>query len=478
MNRMETLCLVAVTLPLHGLQLPGGSASPAQAAAYLQPSASVLGAELREVRGTRIRVDVPPDFSPAGTFTGLEAPERGLAIMVTELPAPFEEIAAGFGDRQALARQGMKVLKREDRKNGRYSGVLLEVEQRTRIANMYKWIWAFGDQEQCVMVIGACSLDQAGTHTELLSEIVLSSVWDVDREVDPDSGLTFELGDTAGLERVDVTSGALGYRPTEDHWDEDGGRALLVCAPGMAAAPADRDGFARGRIQQTATYRDIAVESVEPVEVDGLQGHAVLAKAIDEKNGDRSFIYQVTLSEGMTYWIMSGMGPQAQRAELLPLFRRVTSSFRRKREKLVSAEALLELSVPASWAVRGGIDDTASLQAGASAAGIYLVVFCEAKAGLERGLSLREYSASRRKGLEQQALAVGEPVELEIGGRRALQIELDLPLERTELHYVHVSVDGGEHFHELMIWCPRETYVYSRGDIEAVVGSLREMRDE
>ena len=73
---------------------------------------------------------------------------------------------------------------------------------------------------------------------------------------------------------------------------------------------------------------------------------------------------------------------------------------------------------------------------------------------------------------------MSEPVELQLDGRRALLAEFDLPLEEMELHDLHVSVDGREHFHQLLFWCPRVTDPFSRVDITNVLGSLREIRDE
>lgn len=478
MIRRTPPSLVLATLGLCGLQLSAVSASPAQSAAHLQPAVSPQDAELREVRGTRVLVRLPPGFSPATSFAGFQDPERGLALMVSELSAPFEVVSAGFEDGGTLEGQGMKVLRRRTHRNGRYPGLLLEVEQRTKAGDFYKWIWLFGSQEECVIVLGACALDQGETHTDLLKALVLSSAWDAERTVDRDSALVFELGDTGGMERVEVVSGALGYMPPRGPFGGKDRRALFLCAPGMTAVPTDREAYARARIQQTATFSNIEIESIEPVEVDGLQGYATLATALDENDGGRSFIYQVLLSEGMTYWVLSGMGPQPERAELLPLYRKTASSFRRKREKIASKDGLFEVSVPASWTLQAGLDEDASLQVGAPVPAVYLVASSEAKADLERGLSLREYSAARREGLEQQALSVREPVELQLDGRRALLAEFDLPLEEMQLHYLHVSVDGREHFHNLLFWCPRETYSFSRVDITNVLGSLREIRDE
>src|SRR5687768_14607195 len=64
------------------------------------------------VRGTRVSMPVPAGFTEATSFSGFQQAATGSSVMVTELPAPFAQIASGMTPEQ-MGPRGMKLLSRE-----------------------------------------------------------------------------------------------------------------------------------------------------------------------------------------------------------------------------------------------------------------------------------------------------------------------------------------------------------------------------
>ena len=75
------------------------------------------------VPGTRVFL-VPPRalrFPPAAS-RGISTSRTGSSLMVTAVPGPYAELVAGFDDEQALRRQGMVLIEREDAPMGDADG--------------------------------------------------------------------------------------------------------------------------------------------------------------------------------------------------------------------------------------------------------------------------------------------------------------------------------------------------------------------
>ena len=89
----------------------------------------------------------------------------------------------------------------------------------------------------------------------------------------------------------------------------------------------DKEQFAKSRLSQTATVRDIGIEQLSQVTADNLSGCEILARGNDKESGSPMALYQMVLYEGQSYYIMQALvsGKHAQ-----TYFKEMARSFRRK----------------------------------------------------------------------------------------------------------------------------------------------------
>jgi hypothetical protein len=108
------------------------------------------------------------------------------------------------------------------------------------------------------------------------------------------------------------------------------GMAVLIVGSALGdASIEDLIRFSKKRLLQTDRLRGVRIRSESAVVIDSLAGHEVIADGADAKSGRAVSAYQLLLSDGKTYYIAQGFVTPARFPKILPVFRRVTGSFRR-----------------------------------------------------------------------------------------------------------------------------------------------------
>ncbi len=290
------------------------------------PAASEVPlADLTLVEGTHVRMLPPSGALPADGFAGFEHLESATSVRVIEFGAPFREVASGFTDPKALADQGLSIETRESVPNGSFPGELLVGTQESTglAANLVLWI--FGAPGGTVLVQGTY-VDDA--RAEDLRTSVLSARWDAQVEVDPTAGLEFELATTEDLKLWQRLGDLLAYtldgRPDVD----SKGDPMFMIGPGPALPIEDREAFVRERTRQLP-LRSIEIESLEPIQVDGLDGFQVTVRALDPATGAARAAYQTILFDPPRHWMAIGVCAADRAAVYLPMFERITRGLRR-----------------------------------------------------------------------------------------------------------------------------------------------------
>ena len=442
-------------------------APTARAAAVVEQKA-----ELTRVTGTRVRMVLPAGYEPTSSFTGFMNSQNGCSLMVSEVPAPFGQVKPGLTDAGQLLRQGMQLIEHEDRPIGRHDGKLIKVRQKAQGVEVVKWLWGFGNDDVTVIVVGVCPKEVVDTELDTVKAAVLSSVWDLDMEVDPLDGLAYSIKDTGGMKLLNRASSMIAFSPDgEAGTDEEGhSKPLFVVAPGMRPVEEERPVFAEKLMQSTAGYRDIESGPFTPVTVDGLPGLSCTATALYKR--EPTFIYQLVLFEGDTHWHLKGLAPEKHRDTYLPIFRRMARSFERGRTTLRSDAMGIEATVPDTWSMRAGLNESADLQAGHPVASCFFIVLTEPKSDFGEDVTYEDHSRLTRGALERDGELAAGPTSLVIGGRPAIQYEYRSP---DGIHYLHVTVDGKESFHQILVWCLERSLDASRPDLEKVLMSFREV---
>lgn len=294
-------------------------------------SGSQANAEATLVRGTRVTMETPPGFKAAANFCGYTKEADRSSIMVTEMPAPYEAATAGFNE-AGLATRGMKLISKNNVTAGSYPGILVEAEQSAYGTTFRKWIMAFGDKSDTIVVTATYPADQVEKLSAALKEHVISARFNAAAKTpDPMEALPFTVSDSANLHlagRLQNTlmftaTGKMPVRGTKDHTIFVIGQALTDIEVG------DKAEFARERLKKTATVSDIQMLTDKGSTVGGMPAREITATA-KGKDGESVFIYQNIAYGRGSYFILQGLCDAEMRAKKEPEFRQIVSTFKLK----------------------------------------------------------------------------------------------------------------------------------------------------
>ncbi|HEV2668826.1 MAG TPA: hypothetical protein VG324_28165 [Blastocatellia bacterium] len=306
------------------LLLLSGSFANALSLPFAQP-------KLVKVPGTKVSLVPPAGLKPSARFPGFMDEETSSSILITEMPAPYSEIANGF-TKEALVTRGMKLLsRREVSLNGR-PGILLHVGQETRSIAFLKWMVVTGNEKETVLVTATFPARMKAQLSSAMEKSALSVQWDAAAKIDPLAGLNFSFKDDPSLKfarRVSnmvimTKNGALPGKPTND--------PFFIIGPSVSQAPiSDIKIFAERRLVQIEEVSGIAVKKQSDVTIDGLSGSAIVAEARwKDLPGAPVVVYQVLLLDGKNYFLMQGVAPREEQEKYLAVFTRIAQSFRKK----------------------------------------------------------------------------------------------------------------------------------------------------
>jgi hypothetical protein len=284
-----------------------------------------------KVPGTKVSLIPPPGLKPSERFPGFGDEETSSSIMITETPVPYSEMASGL-TKEALATNGMSVLRRKEISlNGR-PGILFHLKQEAQPGDILKWMVMTGDEKDTILIIAAFPEQMKARLSSEMEKAVLSARWDVDAETDPLDGLVFSFEDDPSMKfarrlsnNVMLTKdGAFPDRPTNDPFFIIGSSLSEVTIPDVGK-------FAEKRLMQIKQVSGIAIKQQSEVTIAGLPGSEIVAEAQWNDLPDAPVVvYQVILSDGKNYFLMQGFAPREEQEKYLAVFSRIAQSFRKK----------------------------------------------------------------------------------------------------------------------------------------------------
>ena len=88
------------------------------------------------------------------------------------------------------------------------------------------------------------------------------------------------------------------------------------------------DDFARRRIKDTPYVKDMEIEKEQDIELSGLKGRKLLARGVDAKTAEKTFVYMILLFEKDGYYILQGISPESMRPIMEKEFDEISGSFK------------------------------------------------------------------------------------------------------------------------------------------------------
>jgi hypothetical protein len=192
----------------------------------------------------------------------------------------------------------------------------------------------FGDQQRTYLITANFPATDTEELSKQLRACLMSAEIDEKKAVDPFAGLRFTVTPTAGWKFAQSMLDALIFTPSgtlPKKPDPDEG-AFIVVNSINPSQPGDRKRFAEKRFFKLNVGKELAIESNEPVEVDGMPGYEIVGAAKDDPTGTPICVYAAMLFEpnGEHYALMTGTVSARKREQALPEFKAMARSYKQK----------------------------------------------------------------------------------------------------------------------------------------------------
>ena len=289
------------------------------------------------VPGTSVNINPPPGFVKADRFHGFMNESNGSSIMVSEIPGPYAETTRGFLDEEKLQAQGMYLIERSSITVDGRVAMLLHVEQSAYGSQFRKWVLAVDHSGSTTLIVASYLSGESKQQEQLLKKAVLSATFG--KQTDPMDALSFNVKPQAPFEIAKVMGQNVLLSPNGQFPVNDKSTPIMIV--GISASEGliieDRKEFAKRRVTQTPTIKNIIIQQSIPTTIGLLNGYSTLAEGKSEDTSMPMTVYQVILFDSSGYCIIQGVTPSANKEEYLPIFKTIAKSFRMKSQSSKAA---------------------------------------------------------------------------------------------------------------------------------------------
>lgn len=295
--------------------------------AFVLATAPVVAAEPSvRIPGTQVSLVPPQGFQVAERFPGLQNEALFASIVISELPSPRDDLAAGLSA-EALGARGMNMQQTESVRFGEREGTLVRIEQTLKSVVYEKWMALLGTASKSVFLSATYPLELAPQLRDDVRKALLSTTWDPDLALDVFDGLPFRIDPPKGLEIVSRSHALLTLSTPGTTLPIPASEPYMVV--GQSVRPVsieDLPRFAKQRLAQTPQIDQIQVISEKPIEIGGRAAYEFVAKAKSAEGDAALRVYQVVVSEGNAYTIVQGITPEGKAEDFLGSFAAVARS--------------------------------------------------------------------------------------------------------------------------------------------------------
>lgn len=275
------------------------------------------------ITGTKCSMIPPATFVPATRFNGFQNEENGASIILTELPAPYQQMVEGFTP-EALQSKGMKLVSKETIDHSGSKATLLKVTQSANGVNYIKLILLFGTTDYTVIVNGIFPETQQKLESTIKSAIV-TTAYNASQTENPAAAVNFTV-DVTGTEfkLAKSISGNLMYStdgkiPTT--------KPTFIAGGSVSAASGDRRRFAEQRLKSLPKGELMVIKQTNEVTINGLPGYEIIADG-KNKEGKPILVYQVMLFDAKSFYYILLGNAQENRIENLAAFKKIANTFK------------------------------------------------------------------------------------------------------------------------------------------------------
>ncbi len=273
----------------------------------------------------------PPGFVPAERFPGFARRETNSSILISEMPVPYAEIIKGFTE-AGLSSRGMKLVEKNKVSICGKAGMLFNLIQTAAGSQWEKWVLVFGDQNETVMLTAVFPQKFRTELSDVMRTSLLSTRCVSGADRNPLEGLTFSLSSTPKMTFAKRFGNSIimtrdGGFPAKNRTDP-----FLFAGPSLSQGFVieDKKALAIKRAQEIGSFKEIEIEDIHHITIDGLDGYEITAKGTSRLHGETTYAYQVVLFGETDYFIITGYVTSDKKAEYWPVFRKIAMTFKQK----------------------------------------------------------------------------------------------------------------------------------------------------
>lgn len=283
----------------------------------------------KHIQGTSVNIDPPEGYTESERFAGFMNEETASSIVISELPAPYNQAIKGFSDEQLMKEKGMSLLKKSQVTISAHKGVLFHIEQPAYGLLFKKWILVVEYDKKTILIVASYP-ETAQQQEAFLKEATLNVK--LSEASDPLDALGFSIIPEAPFEiantfakQIILTPG--GHFPVKNKRDP-----LMVIGLSLTdemPIPNKRQ-FAENRIKQVKAVDNVTIRKSVPINIGNLSGYETIASAKKSESNLSLTVYQVILFDGSGYSITQGLLPESEESKYLPIIRNIANTFKIK----------------------------------------------------------------------------------------------------------------------------------------------------
>ncbi len=280
----------------------------------------------RQFPGTKITMMLPADFEHAGRYNGFQRDSGKVSVMISSVPTSLELNLKAFTP-ESVKKQGGELLQVEEVTLSGIKSKLFEIRQPMKQGEYRKFVTLIGDTGGASVISGFVPADDAKAVAAMKS-MMLTAQYDAKMADNFWEGVNFNMDmKSSGFAPEKYGAGGLIFSRGEKYKAD---KAMLVAASSVRKINVkDIKESCLKRLNSLPGLDSIEVKSIQPIEIDKMQGYEIEAYALNDKK-DKELIYQAMVFNGTEqYYLVVGTAA-ASFSEYLSLYKSIASTLKRK----------------------------------------------------------------------------------------------------------------------------------------------------
>jgi len=286
------------------------------------------------IPGTQVALVSPPGFKMTDRFPGFVHQETNSSIMITKIPGPYPEMVKDF-TKAGFSSRGMKLIEKKNVTICGKESSLFNIAQTADGARWEKWVLVVGIQNETILLTATFPQQLRTKLSNPMRTSLLSTQCILDADEEPLAGLCFSVSSKPNMKFAKRIGNSIimtkdGGFPAKNKTDP-----FIFAGPSVSegAMIEDKKALAIQRAQEIKMLKDIEIQDVNNITIDGLNGYEITAKGTHRLHGEITYAYQVVLFGRTDYFIIAGYVTVYEKAKYWPIFRKIALSFKQKQSQ-------------------------------------------------------------------------------------------------------------------------------------------------